>query len=248
MIASTEPLADPVNITKQPKSFYGYSAPGKTYTMSVEASGTPVITYQWYKDNVAIEGATQSSLTIDCTYENEGEYSVEASNEMGTVVSDPATVEFIPVEEGSYAAAVVAQNPLAYWRLNEKEGTTAYDYAGGFNGTYNSNQTLGAAGALKGDTDTAVTFGGQSYVAVSGMSFSATDATMLAWIKPDGAINNYTTIMFDRGSSAAGMDIADNQLCYHWNDTQYGYRSGLQIKQGEWNLVAMVVNASGVTF
>jgi len=248
VIASAEPLADPVNITKQPRSFYGYAGVGKTYTMNVEASGTPVISYQWYKDNVAIEGATQSSLTIDCVYENEGEYTVEASNEMGTVVSDPATVEFIPVEEGSYAAVVVAQNPLAYWRFNEKEGTTAYDYAGGFTGTYNSNQTLGAAGALQGDSDTAVTFGGQSYVAVSGMNFSATDVTMLAWIKPDGAINNYTTIMFDRGSSAAGMDIADNQLCYHWNDTQYGYRSGLQIKQGEWNLVAMVVNASGVTF
>ncbi|MBQ7590760.1 MAG: hypothetical protein IJU47_08790, partial [Verrucomicrobia bacterium] len=246
--ASTEPLADPVNITRQPKSFYGYAVEGKTYTMDVEVSGTPEISYQWYKDNTAIEGATQSSLTIDCAYENEGEYTVEVSNEMGTAVSDPASVGFISVEEGSYAAAVLAQDPLAYWRFDESEGTTAYDYAGGFNGTYNSNQTLGAVGALQGDSDTAVTFGGQSYVAVSGMNFSSSAVTMLAWIKPDGEINNYTGIMFDRGNSAAGMDIADNQLCYHWNDTRYSYRSGLQIKQGEWNLVAMVVTSSGATF
>ena len=246
--ASTKPLADPVNITKQPKSFYGYASAGKTYTMNVEVSGTPEISYQWYKGDTAIEGATQSSLTIDCIYENEGEYTVEVSNEMGSAVSDPATIEFISVEEGSYAATVLAQNPLAYWRFDEKEGTTAYDYAGGFNGTYNSNQTLGAAGALQGDSDTAVTFGGQSYVTVSGMNFSSSAVTMLAWIKPDGSINNYTGIMFDRGNSAAGMDIVDNQLCYHWNDTQYGYRSGLQLKQGEWNLIAMVVTTSGATF
>ena len=246
--ASTEPLADPVNITRQPKSFYGYAVEGKTYTMDVEVSGTPEISYQWYKDNTAIEGATQSSLTIDCAYENEGEYTVEVSNEMGTAVSDPASVGFISVEEGSYAAAVLAQDPLAYWRFDESEGTTAYDYAGGFNGTYNSNQTLGAAGALQGDSDTAVTFGGSSYVAVSGMNFSSSAVTMLAWIKPDGAINNFTGIMFDRGNSAAGIDIADNQLCYHWNDTRYSYRSGLQVKQGEWNLVAMVVTSSGATF
>ena len=246
--ASTEPLADPVNITKQPQGFYGYAVEGKTYTMNVEVSGTPEISYQWYKDNTAIEGATQSSLTIDCVYENEGEYTVEVSNEMGAAVSDPATMEFISVEEGSYAAAVLAQNPLAYWRFDESEGTTAYDYAGGFNGTYNSNQTLGAAGALQGDPDTAVTFGGSSYVAVSGMNFSSSAVTMLAWIKPDGAINNFTGIMFDRGNSAAGIDIADNQLCYHWNDTRYSYRSGLQVKQGEWNLVAMVVTSSGATF
>ncbi|MBO7108184.1 MAG: LamG domain-containing protein, partial [Verrucomicrobia bacterium] len=66
--------------------------------------------------------------------------------------------------------------------------------------------------------------------------------------KPDGAINNYTGILFDRGSSAVGIDIADNQPCYHWNDTQYNYRSGLQLTDGAWNMVAMVVTPTEATF
>ncbi|MBO4715130.1 MAG: LamG domain-containing protein, partial [Verrucomicrobia bacterium] len=55
-------------------------------------------------------------------------------------------------------------------------------------------------------------------------------------------------ILFDRGNSAVGIDIVDNQPCYHWNDTQYGYRSGLQLTDGAWNMIAMVVTPTEATF
>ena len=63
----------------------------------------------------------------------------------------------------------VKSNPniISYWRLGEREGTTAEDSADGNDGTYTGGVTLGQPGLLKGDADTAAQFDGTSgYVAV----------------------------------------------------------------------------------
>jgi hypothetical protein len=58
-------------------------------------------------------------------------------------------------------------NIVSYWRLNETTGTTAADSKDGNAGTYKGGFTLGAAGLLQGDSDTAVKFDGSSgYVSV----------------------------------------------------------------------------------
>ena len=58
-----------------------------------------------------------------------------------------------------YAQEVLADSPVAYWRLGEASGTTAVDEMGSNDGTYNGG-TLGVAGLLVDDTDTAVDFDG----------------------------------------------------------------------------------------
>lgn len=57
-----------------------------------------------------------------------------------------------------YSDAVLAKNPIAYWRLGETSGTTAYDSVGGHHGTYEGEYTLGNPGAFSdsGDSDTAL--------------------------------------------------------------------------------------------
>jgi hypothetical protein len=59
-----------------------------------------------------------------------------------------------------YADVVLADNPIAYYRLNETSGTTATDSSGhGRNGTYASaDMTLGVAGLLTGASDKAAYF------------------------------------------------------------------------------------------
>jgi trimeric autotransporter adhesin len=47
-----------------------------------------------------------------------------------------------------------------YWRLGEASGTTATDSKGTSNGTYTGGVTLGAAGAVAGDSNKAATFDG----------------------------------------------------------------------------------------
>jgi hypothetical protein len=62
---------------------------------------------------------------------------------------------------GLYESVVLAKQPVGYWRLGEQLGPTAVDTSGfGFDGTYIGNPTLGQAGALVNDQDTAIGLNG----------------------------------------------------------------------------------------
>ena len=58
----------------------------------------------------------------------------------------------------SYYAEVIADSPIAYWRLGEASGTNAVDDIGTYDATYNGSPTLGTTGLLATDSDTAVDF------------------------------------------------------------------------------------------
>jgi hypothetical protein len=62
-------------------------------TLSVSASGFPVPTYQWFKDNVAIANATNATYAINnAPASAAGNYYVFVSNVVGTATSTPDTV------------------------------------------------------------------------------------------------------------------------------------------------------------
>jgi hypothetical protein len=87
----------------------------------------------------------------------------------------------------SYAQAVLADSPAAYWRLGEPAGfgiTSAYDWGGTTQtGTYTGGVTLGQAGALYNDSNTAVAFNGStSYVSLpNGIVASNHDFSIELW-------------------------------------------------------------------
>ncbi len=86
----------------------------------------------------------------------------------------------------SYQSAVLADNPVSYWRLGELSGTTAADSVDGNPGTIKGGVTLGAAGALVGDSDTAMTFNGSyAYINITdNANLNITgDFTLEAWAK-----------------------------------------------------------------
>src|SRR5262245_26734042 len=61
-----------------------------------------------------------------------------------------------------YAAAVLADAPLSYWRLGDAVTPVAKDSASGrHDGVYKGGVTLGVVGAIANDPDTAVAFDGQ---------------------------------------------------------------------------------------
>lgn len=78
-------------ITTQPVSqiiIIGYPV-----TFSVVATGTPTLTYQWYKDSVLIAGATNSSYTIPVVDSTDaGSFTVTVTNGGGTVTSTAAVL------------------------------------------------------------------------------------------------------------------------------------------------------------
>jgi hypothetical protein len=66
-------------------------AAGGSVTFTAAATGTPAPAYQWRKDDVALTGATNATLTLtNVTSANAGSYTVVATNAAGSVTSTPA--------------------------------------------------------------------------------------------------------------------------------------------------------------
>lgn len=81
---------------------------GGAVTFSAAASGTPVPTYQWQKGGVDIPGATTASYTIAGVVPgDEGSYTVAATNLLGTVTSNSATLTVIVAPSNATIAIAV---------------------------------------------------------------------------------------------------------------------------------------------
>src|SRR5580658_776190 len=67
---------------------------GDTATFSVTATGTGTMKYQWYKNGVAISGATSSAYTTPPTVAGDSGavFTVTVSNSAGSATSGPATL------------------------------------------------------------------------------------------------------------------------------------------------------------
>src|SRR5262249_20602336 len=78
----------------------------------------------------------------------------------------------------AYQTEVLADTPLAYWRLGDTSGTTATDASGnGRHGTYQNSPTLNQTGALVGDANGSVLLNGSTqYVSVADVAAFGTAA------------------------------------------------------------------------
>jgi hypothetical protein len=109
---------------------------GSTPVLDVVASGAAPILYQWYSNNVLIAGATASTYSPPAVGAA-ATYTCTLSNFVsGNVTISPISLTVLPAPTAPYPATVLGDHPLAFWRLDESAGTTAYDYVGGNNGTY----------------------------------------------------------------------------------------------------------------
>jgi autotransporter-associated beta strand protein len=95
----------PPEIATQPQSV---SVPmGGTGTFSVTVNPSPPLTYQWFKDGNAINGATGASLTIaNVEAVDIGSYTVTITNAAGTTMSNPATLSIAPLALSRHAPAL----------------------------------------------------------------------------------------------------------------------------------------------
>jgi hypothetical protein len=112
-----------------------------------------------------------------------------------------------------YPAAVLADGPLAYWRLGEPSGSrTCVDQSGhGHDATVIGTVTLGVPGALTNDSNTAVQFDGMSGSIDAGDILDAPSPAPFSWevwVKPTsiGAFRDFfSRITYDtKGNPVAG--------------------------------------------
>ena len=114
-------------------------------------------------------------------------------------------------ERNPYSAAVLADSPVAYWRLGEAAGTTLVDELSTYNGTY-FGATLGATGLLVGGTDTAADFdGSDDYALVDGYADSAAFSVEL-WAEWDTTPGSNPGLVHARPAGTNATSGADKSI------------------------------------
>ena len=140
----------------------------------VTAYGAVPITYQWSRSIdgggtfTPIPGATSAALWLTNVQMAQSgyQYGVDVIGPFSSANASPATLTVQPravnVPLTGYGAIVAADQPVAYWRLDESNGSSiAVDAVGSFDGTYTPNAGSVAYGVLPpgipNDTNAAVT-------------------------------------------------------------------------------------------
>jgi hypothetical protein len=109
------------------------------------------------------------------------------------VVACSVALIFVAVAVAGYYASVQTAGPEAYLRLGEASGTSAADATGhGHAGTYFGSPTLGVAGGLAGDSDTAIQLSGSGkYARVAYSSaLQASTFTVEALVNPASLVSS----------------------------------------------------------
>lgn len=151
-----------------------------------------------------------------------------------------------------YQAAVLADNPVAFWRMGESSGTVMGDTSGfSRNGTYNANVVLGATG-VGSPSDLAASFNGTnaSASAPSDSAYDFLDYTLEAWVKftgplvPDMRIasrqGGQYWLLHTRETSAGVAQLSS----YSSLDGVNGYAAGPNLNDGAFHHVAITRNTT----
>jgi hypothetical protein len=137
------------------------------------------------------------------TYVNTGIQQTTANVLNRFITNVPVAVSPTPsptTGPSAYRSAVMADNPLGYWRMGEAGGTVAADQLLIRNGTYAYNPTLGQPGALYNDPSTSVGFDGTSqYVqAPSDSGLNSSTFSVEVWARPMGTAGAYHGVTASR--------------------------------------------------
>ncbi|MCC6232774.1 MAG: immunoglobulin domain-containing protein [Verrucomicrobiales bacterium] len=93
---------------------------GNAVLLSVAATGTPPLSYQWRKGGAALDGKTEATLSLtSITLADAGSYDVVVSNAFGTVTSGAVVLTVKPADRIaptlSYAAGTETLNGVRLW-------------------------------------------------------------------------------------------------------------------------------------
>lgn len=263
-------------ISTQPASASLYA--GRTAVFRATANGSAPLTYQWkkggtsLKDGGNISGSATATLTVSSiAAADAGDYTVTISNAGGSVTSSVATLAVITPTSAAYEKAMLSANPLAYWRLNETKdpssGTAAaFDYAGGYNGTYGTaamngfNNVAGprppAFSIFEAANDALQVTAGtdQSWVTAPQPTLNTNTVTFTAWLYPSGDQADWTGLIMNRSADGEGIGFGGGathgMLTYTWNNNTaatYNFNSGLTLPQDQWSFVAVAIGPNEAT-
>ena len=211
-----------------------YARIGDAVTFTVAASTTDegTLSYQWYKDDVAIDGATDATYTIDAAADTDaGSYKVVVTNTNGTATATAtSTVCALTAADTDnllygipFTTAVAHDNFAGYSGLDDNPGHIYWltDGDAPLDGSYAATSHIAYAASGVGDADLTFDFGKEitfnqiTLSTVKGQIWNAEDGvpdhiTIVAQI--DGA---WKTILdkdgFDRSASKKFVFATDGE-------------------------------------
>ena len=199
-IESTPPAGPtPPTITNQPQSITANL--GDTVTFVVGASGTGPISYQWYKDGIALANATNQNLVLgNIQFFNIGDYYAQVRG-LNSTNSATASLNITNVNPFFW------RNLLAYYPFDgdllDHGMFGCHAVFAGNGGSYQLSR-FGASNAV-------VHFSGSGYATITPTPFSVTnDYTISFWAQLDSSnpsINNFLSTGND-GSRALNIRLA----------------------------------------
>lgn len=231
--AQLSTTADPVSLPNAGEPADRTIAEGETTTLSVTVAGSPVFTFQWFKNGAPIEGATTAELTLaNAALADSGDYWLAVSNRLGGVVSRTAKVNVVRdvtgpqvVQVAGSATKVVVQfsEPLDEASANN---AASYSLTGGAQVQGASLDTADSQTVTL--TTTALTFGTVYTLGTSGVkdrfgNASASQAPFRASILIDGDVSDWSgmePLASETQDTAEGLEFKD---IYVVSDDQYVY-------------------------
>ena len=145
------PAGQAPTIGRNPQSMTGYL--DDIVSLSVVATGDPLLLYQWWDNTTLLAGATNSTLTFNnLQLSDAGSYHVVVSNAFGNVTSTVATLAV------SNPPVNLTNGLVAYYAFDETSGTTAADSSGNGNGATLNNFPSDTSMWVPGRTGGALAF------------------------------------------------------------------------------------------
>ncbi|MCL5097161.1 MAG: immunoglobulin domain-containing protein [Candidatus Omnitrophica bacterium] len=243
------PITTPPSIVTQPQG--ATVMEGDIVSLTVSATGAQG--FQWRKDGVDIAGATGSTYTIlDAKLSDAGSYQAVATNSLGSATSSAAVLAVTPAPTyASYKDAVMADQPIHYYPLDETNGTVAADLgsqnSGG--GTYTGGITLGRDSVTPGMGKAAFFDGLDGTFVDLGLFHPGNSVTLEAWVNmASDASATYKAIVARWDGSyemdTTGTDVGN--LVIHNDSNAFGLvQTAKPLVRGQWYHIVSVF-ANGV--
>jgi hypothetical protein len=206
---------------------------GSHAAFRVAANGAEPITYLWHvvsnSVDTPIPGATSDTLWLTNvqTSLTGNSYYAQVTGPFGAAPSSPASLTVVPrtnsaALSNTYSAVILADNPVAFWRLDESTGATnAVDDAGSFDGVYSAPSgilTFGYPSGIPHDTDTGIHVTNTAIVTIPyALELNPVSGpwSYEFWIQPTSLSGNFPTPISSEGNPNMGANL------YGWNIYQH---------------------------
>lgn len=219
-------LYNPFSITRRVGSWAAFR---------VVANGALPITYQWHSLSNAVDrtitGATSDTLWLSNVQPSASGtlYYARVTGPFGTQLSGQASLTVVArtssAPTNAYSRVVMADNPVAFWRLDEKSGTNALDTAGSFDGAYSyvgSDLSYSYPSGVPHDTDTAIHVTNTAIVTIPyALEINPVSGpwSYEFWIQPTSLSGNFITPISSEGNTIVGGVYSG--LLSGWNIYQH---------------------------